>query len=252
MATESGEDELLGGGVPVEVDGETGSGAEALADGDVRREDPWAALMYGRVVLGVLQLGGEADVVAVVCQAGLLGQVVRRIAGVSRVAAELGVGDQIGEVARQGAVVLEGRFLGPGQGLVQDDDVLLEVGLAHEPAQDVDRRFEGALDLSDLRLALVDGLHELAPDQRTAETAGIGNAARCYVDRDMPLRHEVEVDRGAVGEERDDGLGAIEGRPGDAFEDRAGEIADPAAQDRRRGLRAVVPSEVGGAHGYGE
>lgn len=95
----------------------------------------------------------------------------------------------------------------------------------------------------------MDGLHELAPDQRTAETAGIGNAARRYVDRDMPLRHEVEVDRGAVGEERDDGLGAIEGRPGDAFEDRAGEIADPAAQDRRRGLRAVVPSEVGGAHG---
>lgn len=150
MTAEAGKDELPGLGVPVEVDGEAGSGAEALADGDVRREDPWAALMYGRVVLGVLLLGGKADIVAVVGQSGLLGQVVGRVAGVDGVAAELGVGDQVGEVARQGAVVLEGGFLGTSQGLIQDDDVLLEVGLAHEPAQDVDRRFEGALDLADL------------------------------------------------------------------------------------------------------
>ena len=98
----------------------------------------------------------------------------------------------------------------------------------------------------------MDGLHELAPDQRATKTAGIGHPAGRDVDGDMPFRDEVEVDCGAVGEERHDGLGAVDGRAGDALEDRAGEVADPAAQDGMRGLRAIVPSEVGGAHGCEE
>jgi hypothetical protein len=35
VAAETGEDELLGGRVPVEVDGEAGPWAQPLADGDV-------------------------------------------------------------------------------------------------------------------------------------------------------------------------------------------------------------------------
>ncbi len=139
MAAEAGEDELLGHGVPVEVDGEAGAGVEALADGDVGGEDALPAFVAGGVVLRILLFGGEANVVPVVGQPGLLSEVVRGLAGVGRVPAELGVGDQVGEVAGQGTVVLERRVLGAGQGFVEDDDVLLEVGLVHEAAQHVDR-----------------------------------------------------------------------------------------------------------------
>ena len=59
VAAEAGEDELLGSGVPVEVDGEAGPGAEPLPDGDVggaryeRPEGPVARRTKERLVHGM-------------------------------------------------------------------------------------------------------------------------------------------------------------------------------------------------------
>lgn len=58
VAAEAGEDKLLGQRVPVEVDGHAEAGVEALADRDVRPEDPCLALVGSGIVLGVLGLGG--------------------------------------------------------------------------------------------------------------------------------------------------------------------------------------------------
>ncbi len=98
----------------------------------------------------------------------------------------------------------------------------------------------------------MDGLHQLLTDQGAAESAGLLDAARRHVDRDMTVGHEVEVDRGLVGEERHDGLGAIDRGTGHVLEHAADEVPDLAAQGLRRDLRAVVPGEVGGSHGGGD
>ncbi len=69
MAAEAGEDEFLGRGVPVEVDGHAGPGVESSAEGDVEGEEADFALVHGRVVLGVVALGSLPEVATEVPQA---------------------------------------------------------------------------------------------------------------------------------------------------------------------------------------
>ena len=57
VAAEAGEEEFLGDGVPIHVDGHAGLGLEAFAQGDVEGEESDDALVGGAVVRGVLGLG---------------------------------------------------------------------------------------------------------------------------------------------------------------------------------------------------
>ena len=63
------------------MDGHAEAGVEALADRDVRPEDPCLALVGSGVVLGVLGLGGKADAVRIVREASLLREVVIGLPG---------------------------------------------------------------------------------------------------------------------------------------------------------------------------
>ena len=57
MSAEAGEEEFLGDGVPVHVDGHARLGLEAFAQGDVEGEETDDALVGSAVVRGVLGLG---------------------------------------------------------------------------------------------------------------------------------------------------------------------------------------------------
>ena len=57
MAAEAGEEELLGHGVPIHIDGHAGLRLEAFAQGDMEGEESDDALVGGAVVRGVLGFG---------------------------------------------------------------------------------------------------------------------------------------------------------------------------------------------------
>lgn len=131
MAAEAGEDEFPGFRIPVEVDGHAGTRVEAVAEGDVQGEEAAHALIRGRVVRGVADLSALAEVGSEVAEAGLGGQEVVGFQLVGGVGLELREGDEPGEIAIHGAVVLEDAFWRLGERLGQDEDVLGEIGLRH-------------------------------------------------------------------------------------------------------------------------
>ena len=115
MAAEAGEDELPDGGVPVEVDGHTGAGVEAVSEGDVQGEEAVHALIGRAVVGGVADLGVLADIAAEVTEAGLLTQELVRLERVSRIGLELGERDQACKITIQGTFVFEDTLWGFGR-----------------------------------------------------------------------------------------------------------------------------------------
>ena len=143
MTAEAGEDEFPCFRIPVEVDGHTGARVEAVAEGDVQREKAAHALIRGRVVGGVADLGALAEVGPEVAEAGLGGQEVGGLQVVGGVGLELGEGDEPSEITVQRAVVLEEACWRLGERLRQDEDVLGEIWLGHVLRQDLMRRAMG-------------------------------------------------------------------------------------------------------------
>jgi len=100
VAAEAGEEEFLGHGVPIHIDGHAGLRLEAFAQGDVEGEEADDALVGRAVVRGVLGLGLQPEVSPEVAEAGLLGEVLVRLEGVGSIGLKL----RIGEEAVEGTV----------------------------------------------------------------------------------------------------------------------------------------------------
>ena len=123
VTAEAGEDELPDPGVPVKVDGHAGTRVEAVPEGDVQGEEAVCALIGRAVVGGVANLSVLADITAEVAESGLRGQKVIQLEVVGGVGLELGEGDEAGQVAVQGPVVLKHTGCRLLDGLRQDQDI---------------------------------------------------------------------------------------------------------------------------------
>lgn len=204
MAAEAGEDELPGLGVPVEVDGHAGAGMEAGSQGDMEREEPAHALVGSRVVGGVANLGVLAQITPEVAEPSLRRQELIQLKFVGGVGLEFGEGDEAGEVAVQGPVVLKLTGFRLLYGLRQDHDVLGKLGLSHVRGENILGRNEVLMGLVRRRKGFVDRREESLPDQPTTDLHRVTMAPGGRTHGEMLRRCQVEADRALVSEERDD------------------------------------------------
>ena len=204
MAAEAGEDEFPGFRIPVEVDGHAGARVEAVPEGDVQREEPAHPLIGSRVVGGVADLSALAEVGAEMTEPSLRRQEVIQLEDVSRISLELGEGDEAGEVAVQGPVMLKLTGCRLLDGLRQDHDVLGKLGLIHVRRENILGRNEVLVGLVRRRKDFVDRREESLADQPTADFHPITVALGGRAHGEMLRRCQVEADCALVGEERDD------------------------------------------------
>ena len=184
-------------------------------------------------------------------KAGLLGEVLVRLEGVSRIGLQLRVGEKAFERAVQGAVVLEGAGLGFGPRFGEDDDVLLPLGLSHVLGEDLMRRAEGLRALARSGELFVDGLDELTATELSADAQRFAGATARGADAQVIARGEVETDGRAVGEERHDGGGRFERRADHrerTLRGRLDGLQEPAARE----IVAVIQTQGMWLHGVGE
>lgn len=204
MTTEAGKDELLGFRIPIEVDGHAGARIEAGAQGDMEREEAGHALV-GRTVIGsIADLGVLAQITPEVAEPCLSRQEVIELVVVGGISLELGEGDEAGEVAVQGPVVLKLTGCRLLDGLRQDHDVLGKLGLGHARGENILGRNEVLVGLVRRRKGFVDRREESLPDQPTADLHRITVAPGRRAYGEKLRRCQVEADRTLVGEERDD------------------------------------------------
>ena len=247
MTAEARKDEFPGLWVPVEADGHAGARVEAGAQGDMEGEEARHALVGRAVVGSVADLGVLAEIATEVAEPGLSGQVFVRLEVVGRVGLELGEGDEAGEVAVQGPVVLKhaGRCL--LDGLRQDQDMRPKLRLSHVRGENVLGRDEILVRLIWRRKGFVDRSEKSFPHQSTADLHRIGVALRGRTHREMLLASDVEADCRAIGEERDDRGGSLQGRT-DHLEGILSDALDVLQETASREFVAIVETEGGVAH----
>ena len=247
MASEAGEDEFAGFGIPIEVDRHTVTRVEAMAERHMQGEEAGHALIGRAVVGGVADLGVLADIAAEVAESGLSTQKLIRLERVSRIGLEFGEGDEAGEVAVQGPVVLKLTGCRLLDGFRQDHDVLGKLGLSHVRYEDILGRNEVLVGLVRRRKGFVDRREEPLPDQPTADLHRITAALGRRAHGEMLRRCQVKADRALVGEECDDRCRCIQGRA-DHLEGILGDTLDVLQETASREFVAVVETEWVGAH----
>lgn len=251
MAAEAGEEEFLGRGVPVHVDGHAGLRLEAFAQGDVEGEESDDALVGGAIVRSELGLGLLAEVSPEVSKAGLLGEVLVVLECIGGICLELSEGDEALEGAVECAVMLERTGLSFFPGLGEDDDVLLPLGLSHVLGENLMRQAEGFLVLVRPGELFVERLDNVTADELTADSLGLRGALTRRPHREVVCGGEVEADGRAVSEERHDGGGRFERRADHrerTFRGRLDSLQEPAARE----IVAVIQTQGVRLHGSGE